>query len=237
MKIKKLLPFTLAFVIAGCVPVWSLHPLYDDKHIAFDEKLLGTFNQKNEDANTNITWEFTPAAEPNTYRLIYSSLSKEEPNAMKGLFEAHLVKLDGHFFMDIYPKEAPWGNGNGDEELKRLQWPFNSFFTLPVHTFIKVEILESELKIRLTDDDNLKKLLKADPNAVKHELVDSTLVLTASTQQLQSFVLKYANDDRLFPDKKTLTRKTLKPARDVNEPKTTIPDSNNAPRDSNEIPV
>jgi hypothetical protein len=233
MNIKKLLPFTLAFIITGCLPVWSLHPLYDDKHIVFDEKLLGTFTENKED--TILTWEFTRAVEPNTYRLIYSSLSKEEPNAMKGLFEAHLVKLNGHFFMDIYPKEAPWGNDN--EYLNRLQWPFNSFFIIPVHTFIKVEILESELKIRLSDDDNFKKLLKADPNAVKYELANDSYILTASTQQLQSFVLKFADSNQFFSDEHTLIRKTSKPAGDSNEPKTATPDVNNIIRDSNNLSV
>ena len=232
MKIKKLLPFTLAFVIAGCVPVWSLRPLYDDKHIVFDEKLLGTFNENTDDSNS--IWEFTRANEPNTYSLIYSSVSKDEPNVMKGWFEVHLVKFDGHFFMDVYPKEVPWGSV---KELKRLQWPWNAFFMLPVHTFIKVEILESELKIRLTDDDNLKKLLKEDPNAVKHELVNDNPVLTASTQQLQAFVLKFADSNQFFSNEHTLIRKASKPARDVNEPKTVIPDANNIPRDSNKIPV
>jgi len=233
MKIKKLLPFTLAFIIAGCVPVWSLHPLYDDKHIVFDEKLLGTFTESTEDSN--FIWEFTRANEPNTYNLIYSGLSKDEPNVIKGCFEVHLVKLDGHFFMDVYPKEGPWGNGQ--DELNKTKWPWNAFFMLPVHTFIKVEILESELKIRLTDDDNLKKLLKADPDAVKHELVNDNPVLTASTQQLQSFVLKFADSNQFFSDEHTLIRKTSKPTGDVNELKIATPDSNNVPRDSNEIPV
>jgi hypothetical protein len=154
---------------------------------------------------------------------------------MKGLFEAHLVKLNGHFFMDIYPKEAPWGNDN--EYLNRLQWPFNSFFIIPVHTFIKVEILESELKIRLSDDDNFKKLLKADPNAVKYELANDSYILTASTQQLQSFVLKFADSNQFFSDEHTLIRKTSKPAGDSNEPKTATPDVNNIIRDSNNLSV
>ena len=106
-----------------------------------------------------------------------------------------------------------------------------------VHTFIKVEILESELKIHLTDDDNFKKFMIENPNAVKYELVDDKPVLTASTKQLQSFVLKYADDDRLFSGEKILARKTSKPVRDVNEPKTTTPDINNIPRDSNNLPV
>jgi hypothetical protein len=232
MKIKKLLPFTLAFIIAGCVPVWSLHPLYDDKHLAFDEKLLGTFTEDNNDAS--IIWEFTQATEPNTYQLLFSSVSKDDPNIAKGIFDVHLIKLDSQLFLDIFPKEAPWEN---DDALKHMKWAFNTFFIIPVHTFAKVEFLDSQLKIRLTDDDNFKKLLKADPNAVKYELVDNKPVLTASPQQLQSFILKYADDNRLFSDEKTLTRKISKPAEDVNEPKTAIPDSNNAPCDSNEISV
>jgi hypothetical protein len=232
MKIKKLLPFTLAFIIAGCVPVWSLHPLYDDKHISFDEKLLGTFIEDNNDAN--IIWEFTRDTEPNAYQLIYTGISKTDPNVLKGWFAVYLVKLDNHFFIDVYPKEGPWGDNAFWNQPK---WPMNSFFMIPAHTFIKVEILESELKIRLTDNDDFIKLLKEDPNAVKYELVDNKPVLTASPQQLQSFILKYADDDRLFSDKKTLIRKISKPAKDVNEPKTTATDVNNTPRDSNNLPV
>lgn len=232
MKIKKLLPFTLAFIIAGCVPVWSLHPLYDDQHLVFNEKLLGTFIEDNNDAN--IIWEFTRATEPNTYQLLLSSVSKDDPNIAKGLFDVHLIKLDSQLFLDIFPKEAPWEN---DDALKHMKWFFNTFFMIPVHTFAKIEILGSQLKIRLTDDDDFKKLLKEDPNAVKYELVDDKPVLTASTKQLQSFILKYADDNRLFSDEKSLTRKISKPVRDVNEPKTTPSDVNNIPRDSNNLSI
>jgi hypothetical protein len=232
MKIKKLLPFTLAFIITGCVPVWSLHPLYDDQHLTFNEMLLGTFIEDNNDAN--VIWEFTRTPEPNTYQLLLSSVSKDDPNIAKGLFDVHLIKLDSQIFMDIFPKEAPWEN---DDALKHMKWAFNTLFMIPVHTFAKIEILDSQLKISLTDDDNFKKLLKEDPNAVKYELVDNKPVLTASPQQLQSFVLKYADDERLFSDKKTLTRKISKPARDVNEPTTTTQDINNIPHDSNNLPV
>ena len=227
MKIKNMLPFTLAFVLAGCIPVWSLHPLYDDQHIAFEEKLLGTFTEDKED--TNITWEFTRADEPNTYQLIYSSVSKDEPNGMKGLFEAHLVKLDGHLFLDIFPS---------NDELKQMKWSINLFFMLHVHTFAKVEIVDSQLNIWLSDDDGLKKLLKQDPNAIKHELVEGgEPVLTASTGQLQEFVLKHVDDSRIFTNGHALVRKTTEPSQDTNQPKKAQPDANSVPADANEIPV
>ena len=228
MKTKKAIFYLLAGVLAGCVPVMSLHPLFDKQHLVFDEKLLGTFEAD------DVTWEFTRAEDPNAYQLIYTAVSKEDPNVLKGLFEARLVNLDNHLFLDIFPKEGPWGD---EEELDRTKWPLNAFFMRPLHTFIKVEISESKLKLRLTDDDNLKKLLKAEPNAVKHELVDGTPVLTASTQQLQSFVLKFADSNQLFNAEKVMTRKTSGQAQDTNQPESLKPDVNSMPIDANEMPV
>jgi hypothetical protein len=47
----------------------------------------------------------------------------------------------------------------------------------------------------------------AEPNAVRHEMVEDRPVLTASTSELRAFVTKYAGDERLFPSEVTLTRK------------------------------
>ncbi len=218
MKIKKLLPYTLVFIIAGCLPVWSLHPLYDDKHQIFDKKLLGTFIEDTNDAN--YIWEFKHADEPNTYQLIFTGIWKQDPNVFKGWFEVHLIKLNNQFFIDLFPKESPWGN-IPEDDMSKIKWYWNAFFMLPVHTFAKIEFVDSNLKICLTDDDDFKKIMKEEPNSVKYELFDKMPVLTASTKELQSFVIKYANDERLFSNKKTLIRKTS--AADVNN----INDSNN----------
>jgi hypothetical protein len=234
MKIKKLLPFILAFIIAGCVPVWSLHPLYDDQHQVFDEKLLGTFIEDTNDCE--FIWEFKRADEANSYQLIFTGISKKDPNVSKGWFEVHLVKLDNQFFIDIFPKESPWGN-TPEEDMSKIKWYWNAFFMMPVHTFAKIQIFDSELKIQLSDDDNLKKILKTDPNAVKYELIDKTPVLTASSKELQSFVLKYADDNSLFSDEKTLTRKISKPVKDANEPNIITSNANGICRDSNNLLV
>jgi hypothetical protein len=53
----------------------------------------------------------------------------------------------------------------------------------------------------------MKDLLKENPNAVKHTSVSDRIVITGSTKELQEFVLKYADDKRLFTDQVTLSRK------------------------------
>jgi hypothetical protein len=53
----------------------------------------------------------------------------------------------------------------------------------------------------------MAELLKENPSAVEHTSVGDRLVLTGSTKELQAFVLKYADDERLFTDEVALSRK------------------------------
>ena len=213
MKIKKLLFHLLATLLAGCIPVMSLHPLYTKKDVVFEEKVLGTWV----DDSNDTTWEFQrfkdpPSNEPpNLYELILS-----DDEGKKGSLATYLVKLKDRFFLDVFPAKFPSGQENAD----KMKLPYNAFFFVPVHTFIKVDIIEPRLMIRLTDDDEMEKLLKEDPNAVKYELVNDRLILTASTKELQAFVLKYADDSRVFTDEIVLNRKKTQ---DPNDPNNTDP--------------
>ena len=234
MKTKKLLFYLLAGVLAGCLPVMSLHPLYTEKDLVFEEKLLGTwvtekdlaFEEKgigvfvqdsNKTKKTNeTTWEFKRIVEdPNmsrehrfsypdepekAYELVYSRSDGSE-----GSFFAHLVKLNKRFFLDIYPTRLPFAdametiadawitanhkepndqNPGGLDPNKLEVWICNSWFLLPLHTFIKVDTIEPQLRMQLTDDDEIKKLLEEDPNAVEHTSTEDKLVLTASNMPM-----------------------------------------------------
>ena len=200
MKTKKLLFYTLAVILGGCVPVISLHPLYTEKDIVVDKKLCGTWV---DDANNPKTiWEFKCIDEPkNAYKLIFT-----DEEGMKGSFVAHLVKLQNRFFLDIFPSDLPWE----PEDPNKMDWPYNSLFLIPAHTFVKIDSIESQLKLRLTLESNMEKLLKENPNAVEHTSVGDRLVLTGSTKELQAFVIKYADDERVFTDQVTLSRKDSK---------------------------
>jgi hypothetical protein len=61
--------------------------------------------------------------------------------------------------------------------------------------------------MQLMFESEMKDLLTEEPEAVKHTFVGDRLVLTASTKELRAFILKYANDDRLFTGDVALVRK------------------------------
>jgi len=216
MKTKKLTFYLLAGILGGCIPVMSLHPLFTEKDLAFDEKLLGTWVDANE-----TMWQFSDANKPEkAYELIFT-----DKEGKKGSFVAHLVKLENRLFLDVYPSEPPWD----EKDPNKVEWLHNTFFFIPAHTFIKINGIEPELKLQLTDDDELKKLLKEDPNVVKHEFVEDGdgFILTASTKELQAFVVKYADDSRVFTEEGILTRKKTK------APQESVKQKPNEPNDPN----
>jgi hypothetical protein len=198
MNTKKNLFYFLAVVLGGCVPVASVHCLYTKENAVFEEKLLGTWVQ--EPNNPKTTWEFTRDDEEpnNVYKLIFA-----DEEGKKGSFVAVMVKLKDKLFLDIFPDELPWDI----EDPNQVDWPYNSFFLIPAHTFIKVDSIEPQLKLRVTMDDKMDELLKEYPDAIERIMIDDRIVLTASTKELQAFILKYVDDERLFVDEIALDRK------------------------------
>ncbi len=204
-KTRKILFYLLAGILGGCVPVMSLHPLYTENELVFDEKLLGTWID-----DSNNTLEFSKSEKSaKTYQLIYTA-SEEKDGKGKGIFDAHLVKLEGKLFLDVFPNQLPCGSP--DDPNFKPEWMFNVFFSLPVHTFARVDSIEPQLKLRLSDNETMEEFLAKDPNAVKHEMLEESAVLTAKTKELQKFAVKHADGKEFFSKELVLKRVTLKKA-------------------------
>lgn len=204
MNTRKLLFYLLAGILGGCIPVMSLNPLFTEKDIAYDEKLLGTWVDANDSS-----WQFSNADKPEkAYKLIFT-----DKEGQKGSFVAHMVKLENKLFLDVYPDETPWN----EEGPNKTDWLYNTLFLIPAHTFIRINSIEPQLKISLTDDEKMRDFLKANPNAVEHAVVEDKPVLTAATKELQEFVLKYTDDSRVFTEEGVLTRKNEPNSSDSNK--------------------
>ena len=169
MKTKKSIFYCAALLLAGCLP--SLHPLYNDKTLIFKEELIGKWI-----GDDDVLWQFTRSGDKE-YELKICEDEKEI-----GRFSAHLTQIEGLMFLDLYPDE---------EQLKDLS-DFYKMHILPVHTFMKVDQINPNLQLRMIDYDKAVKMIENDPNVIKHEVVDDDrIVLTASTEELQDFVVEH----------------------------------------------
>ena len=199
--LKKTVIILAVLFIAGCIP--SLHPLYTDDDLVFNHELIGEWY---DDDDPEQTWEFTRDGE-NAYNLKHTDFSHETKKLdsgeltndtvwFTGKFDIHLIKLGGIYFMDFYPGD------NNQLEINELL----KLHLFPVHTFAKVQFRDNEVRIFQVDPDWIDTVIKEKKIRITHEMVDDAIILTASTEELQKFFTKYADEDEAFIDPIILKR-------------------------------
>jgi len=168
--------------LTGCVP--CLHPLYTEKDRTTESDLLGTWRQ----ADSKDTWEFESGADE-SYVLTYTEKS------VAARFRATLLQLGEHLFLDLYPAEE----SGVKNDLVKLHF-------VPAHTFALLRIKGDTIELAMMDNDWLQAKLSRKELTIPHEVIEDGVVLTASTKQLQEFVLKHAVDPQAF-SKPTLLKR------------------------------
>jgi hypothetical protein len=184
------------FLFQSCVP--SLHPLYTSDVLAWSKDIAGTWLPTDDDyeagSKANI-WHFV-ANKDKSFQL-----TQYDSNGKPGTFEAHLVKLGENYFFDLAPRTATSEEKASDPAFnKECLTDLESIHYFPMHTFAKVSFSANELSIAMFDGDFLNDLLEQNRIRIKHEKVDGEYVLTASSKELQNFMMKYADDPKAFMD-------------------------------------
>lgn len=183
-----------AGVLTACIP--SVYPFYTAKDISFDPHLVGDWQDQNGSDSDVENWKFEAAADK-VYKLTVT-----EKEGKKGQFEAVLFKLGDQRFLDIIPSDCDYAKDQADLVAASM---------FPGHLLIHVSQIGPELKMAMTDFDWLQKHLESNPTALAHHEEDKRIVLTASTSDLQQFILKHLAGGELFGDTGTLIRVTNSP--------------------------
>lgn len=160
-------------------PVPSLHPLHEGREAVELAELEGRWVCSE---STNILLEIRKATDGYTLQLIGEN---EEHQVW---FEMHLVRLGSTVFADI--------RQSSDDDL----------FLLSPHVFARIRVDQNELRFEFLEDNYVRHALENGRTDLAHEWMDSTLVLTAPTRELQDFVESCAYDDEAFDEYVTFTR-------------------------------
>jgi hypothetical protein len=169
----------VAGLLAGCV-VTSVYPFYTAKDLAYRPDLLGTWTKDSEQ------WKFERDGDQ-AYQLTYSEDGKAS------VMKAHLFQLRGKLFLDLYPAK--------DYDLDTCLQP------IPSHLVMRVKQLEPTLTLATLSYDWLQEFLQKNPKAIRYIMVNpdgktdkGRIVLTASTADLQRFLLKHLNTPGAWDD-------------------------------------
>lgn len=133
----------------------------------------------------------------NSYAVSY------EENGVSYTFVAALMKSGGQLFMDMYP--AIMSDSKVPENLAS-PYDFNNDY-LPGFTIAKLGFTPDGLTLNFIDGEYIRQLTREGRIKLKHEsdALFNSFIITASSRELQLFLEKYGNDERVFNKESTIT--------------------------------
>jgi hypothetical protein len=194
---KKSIILSLVVVIVllqGCI-VKSIHPFFKERDVVFRKSLVGEW-QDQDGSSWNIHQN---KFKQNSYELHYSK--KGRSVSLLG----HLFQLNGDLYLDMIPIED-----NSEDML------VFDLHMVPTHSIAKVETLtDGEVELKWFNDEWLRAMFEQNKIKISHEIVlddnqekgakeEGMYVLTASTDELQKFIIKYGHEDKAYDSENSL---------------------------------
>jgi len=195
MKAKIIVLFSSMLVLlTGCLVV-SIHPFYTDEDVIYKPELTGKWIDH--DSGTWIITQhmefggiFKPDRPGNSYEIKFTD------NKGTSEFIAHLFQLGKEMYLDFYPGNREKGND------------LENFHFVPSHSLARIEFKNGQIIIGWYNQEWLIGLFNKNKIRIAHERTPYDIddknqdhyevVLTASTKDLQKFILKYGNDPNAF---------------------------------------
>ena len=196
----------LLIFLSSCLT--TLHPIFTEKDLAYDPKLIGTWNTENEGKKgkviiNNLATENSvelpgniSAIKQQGYFIIY----QDENGKVSDQYIAFLARIGKHLYFDYYPAEK--------KEDRKLDEFFGIHF-VRMHTSYRVEILkDGSFELSQLDGSYVKSLIDEKKIRISHETdADDNTVITASTKELQQYLLKYGDEPSAYRSEKTIFKK------------------------------
>ncbi len=173
----------LTSALQGCI-VKSIYPFYKESDVTFRKELVGSWV---DEENNDWTIHANPF-KPNSYEL---HMTKDNRDVA---FSGNLFTIDGQLYLDLFPV-----SDNKEEML------IFDLHLVPMHSVAMVEkITDSEISIKWFDEEWLYAMFSENRIRIPHEKVmdldlkpnedEGMYILTASTEELQKFIVKYRNE-------------------------------------------
>ncbi len=199
----------LILLFSGCY-LKSVHPLVTTEQAVLLDGLEGrwetesqrwTFindprNLPNLDLSTFDIEDFSVDEDEDITEKLYLVLYEdfEDKSIDSSIYIGAVGEFNGAHFLDLSVFDI-----GSSSNLKQAHY-------FPVHTFSKLHVVNDTLNIEFFKDSWIEELIENNRIRIKHEKENGEILVTASTNELQKFVTKYAHDKRAFDDPKVLKR-------------------------------
>jgi len=206
-KVSIILAFSfLVIFLSSCLR--TLHPIFTTKDIVYEPKLIGAWKTDNQGTNgfaiiTNLSTDISIEI-PDKISLIkqkgYLVTYQDEDGKTTEQYIAFLALIGKHLYFDYFPAEKKIDQV-GDEF-------FKSHF-VKMHTSYRVDVSkDGGFELSQLDESYVTKLIEEKKIRINHEKdADDNIVITASTEELQQYIIKYGDDPSAYRSEKTVFKK------------------------------
>jgi len=191
MRHSKLIILILALTAMSSCLVSSLHPFYKSKDKIYDPVMNGYWMDGDSciwTIHPNMVTEafLEPEVHDGSYMITYY-----EDEERSSILTGTLFQLNGVDYVDFLP----------DPNEDHFTSDMTSFHHVPVHTLARVQYCKDSILLYWYGDEWLNELFEQNRIRLKHETVEmydayDRQLLTATTDELQKFIRKYANDPK-----------------------------------------
>lgn len=175
---------SVIFLLSGCV-ITSEKPFYFSRDLLQDDRVVGSWHDPEDKADGRQEILHVKQTGRKSYVIIGTASDGKEYAIPMRLF-----RLKGHLFAD-------YQNPESSGERAR-------------HELMRIDELGERWVVRTLKHATMMSFLKKNPKALAHrfssEKDDAEIILTASTRELQAFLLQHLHDAEFYDDAKTLVR-------------------------------
>jgi len=203
-KVVLFLSFTfLVILLSSCLE--TLHPIFTEKDLIYDARLIGTWKTDTTGGRaiiTNLATESSVQLPGNISSISkkgYLISYKDKDGSLSGLYIAFLARIGKHLYFDYYPAD------------KKNDKTVDNFFMVhltKMHTSYRVNFTKDGFEMSQLDEGFIRQLIDEKKIRISHEKSEEDdIIITASTSELQQYIIKYGDEPSAYRSEKTIFKK------------------------------
>lgn len=183
----------LLSALSGCLR--TLYPIFHPDEVVFNDRLLGYWQCTDKNKTTSyLDFSRIPAGRMQELSPAIRAVSGKGyfVSRISGLkqvtdqYFVFLVKIGTNWYLDFYPAEMP---------AEKIVNPFYKDHQVKLHSNYRCDVKDpNHFEIRLFEKSFLDKLIADNKINIRHERIGDKNLVTASTEDLQKFILKYGDN-------------------------------------------
>ena len=198
MKKNLLILFLSLILILFNSCLSTLYPIFHEEDVVFNQQLLGSWKYIEDNQQKFMEFKKIPGDRKSELTAAVNKISDkgylaseaDSSGTVTSQFFVFIAKIGKNYFLDFYPAELP--------SQKKINIYYKNH-QIKKHNSYRIDFTDKDhFEMKRFDKSFLDKLISNNKINIRHEVVEGSNVITASTDELQKFIIQYSDNPKAF---------------------------------------